>query len=204
MFKKLAFVLTFLVFTSLNLYAQESCSCSTSSCSASQSCPAGKSAVCVCSATGCSSSCSGGAEQLPDGGPQSISSALSSDVALNFQFEPTNKNFTLTSSKISGIPTWDLLEELSQNGKLTINGQNLDFWKDMNKTLLNGGEFRICSGGASVQRILGVISFVSGKKYTITSGNAEAVIKGRIEGNSLPEVLKSLQEKGEVTVAEID
>lgn len=203
MFKKLTFVFTFLVFTSLNLYAQESCGCSTSACSASQTCPAGKSAVCVCSASGCSSSCVT-EPPINDARAESISGVLSSAYGLNFQFQPTNKNYELSSAKISGLPIWELLEELSRNGEITINGQNLDFWKNMNKTLLGGGEFKICSGGASVQRILGVISFVSGKQFKITSGNAEAIIKGRIEGNNLTEVLNSLQKNGEVTVAEID
>lgn len=212
MIKKFLFVLTILVFTCIYSYAQESCSCSSTSggCSASQTCPAGKSAVCTCSLTGCSSSCSGGELILERTGIAKLETApigeiggiLSSISGMNVQFKPTVKNFRLSQAKGSKSSLSGLLEELSRNGELTINGQKLDFWKGMKKTLLEGGEFKICSGGASVQRLLNMVSFISGKSYLITSGNANTQISGQIEGNNLTEILENIQKAGGITVTE--
>jgi hypothetical protein len=210
--KKVFFVLSILLFTSVYSYSQESCSCSSTGggCSASQTCPAGKSAVCTCSVTGCSSSCQSDEPILDFGGTTNLETAsvgeiggiFSSISGMNVQFKPTNKNFRLFEATGSKSSLWSLLDDLSQNGELTINGQKLDFWKGMRKTLLEGGEFKICSGGSSVRRLLKIVSFISGKSYSITSGDANTQITGRIEGNNLTEVLENLQKAGGVTIAE--
>jgi hypothetical protein len=211
MIKKLLFVLTIMVFTSLYSYAQESCTCSSTAggCSASQTCPAGKSAVCTCSLTGCSSFCQReepildrvSITKLGTATTGEIGGILSSISGMNVRFKPTIKGFRLSEAKRSKTSHWDLLEELSRNGELTINGQKLGFWKGMQKTLLEGGEFKICTGGASVQRILSMVSFISGKNYSISSGDANARITGQIEGNNLTEILEDLQKVGGITVA---
>lgn len=213
MIRKLFFVLTILFFTSVHSYSQESCSCSSTAggCSASQSCPAGKSAVCSCSLTGCSSSCQSGGEVLPElegtakletAPTREIGSILSSISGMNVRFVPATKNFRLSEAKGLKNSLWDRLEVLSQNGELTINGHKLDFWKSQKTTLLEGGEFKICSGGASAQRILNMLSFISGKNHVITSGDAYSKITGQIEGNNLNELLESLQKISGITVAQ--
>lgn len=212
MIRKIFFVLTILLFTSTYSYSQESCSCSSTAggCSASQSCPAGKSATCVCTSNGCSSSCSRG-DVLPEGGGESrvtntnagnLDNVLSYVSGLNIKFTPTNKNY-----KFSGLDNFkssssDLLDELAQNGEVSINGQKADFWKGVRKTLLEGGEFRLCFGGATANKILNTVSFISGKRYLITSGDANREITGQIKGNNLSEVLESLQKISGTTIVE--
>jgi hypothetical protein len=213
MVKKILFVLTILLFTSGYSYSQESCSCSSTEggCSASQSCPPGKSATCVCTSAGCSSSCSKTTEEvLVDEGVSrmanvkagNIDNVLSYASGLNIKFTPANKNYKFSGLDISKTPSWVLLDELSQNGEVSINGQKVDFWKGVRKTLLEGGEFKLCSGGATANKVLNIVSFISGKRHLITSGDANAKITGQIEGNNLSEVLESLQKISGTTIAE--
>ena len=210
MFKKMFFVFVVMAFTSIYSYSQESCSCSSGNCSASQTCSEGK-AVCVCSAAGCSSSCSGNV--TPEGGGESrlqnadvkdigrISSAI---FGKDIQFKPTVKSYKFAGSnaKFTTESDWNTLEELSKNGELLINGHKLDFWRGIRKTLIEGGEFKICSGGATAQRIINEISFISGKKFSIISGDADREITGQIAGNNLSEVIESLRKVSGVTIAE--
>jgi hypothetical protein len=121
---------------------------------------------------------------------------------MNVRFVPATKNFRLSEAKGLKTSLWDKLEILSQNGELTINGQKLDFWKSQKTTLLEGGEFKICSGGASAQSILNMLSFISGKNLIITSGDPYSKITGQIEGNNLTELLESLQKISGVTVSQ--
>ena len=82
----LAFFITGFVGT-LSVSAQDlrpaggSCSCSNSSCSASQTCEKGE-AICICSATGCSSSCSSGF--APELDEKVIAAKLQNEAVKNF------------------------------------------------------------------------------------------------------------------------
>lgn len=211
MIKKLFLVLFLFVITSLYTNAQESCSCSGNGCSASQTCPAGKSAVCVCSASGCSSSCQSGVD-LPDAIPESdlqntkvdeFSRVLSSAFGKTIRFTPAKdyKSPNFGSKQITSN-NWEILENLSKNGKLTVNGHKIEFWKGIRKTLLEGGEFKICVGDASVLRVINEISFISGKRFTVLSGDVDKKLTGQIAGNNLYEVVESLRKVSGVTIAE--
>lgn len=211
MFRKILFIFTVLTFTSVYSYSQESCACSSTGCTASQSCPAGKSAVCVCGGGSCGSSCSitdelpnnnRSAVKLEDANAENIGGVLSSIYGVNVQFKSTVKDYKFSDSKGLNASSWNLLEELSQNGELSINNQKIDFWKGIRKTLLEGGDLKICFGGATPQKILNVVSFISGKKYSITSGDAESKITGQVTGNNLSEIIASLQKTGGVTISE--
>lgn len=211
MIKKL-FVVVFLVLVA-NFYAnaQGACSCTGSGCSASQTCPAGKPAVCVCSVTGCSSSCQS-REIIQNGIPESdlqttkvdeFSRVLSSVFGKTIRFTPAKDYKSLKfGSKPITSNNWDVLENLSKNGDLSINGHKIEFWKNIRKTLLEGGEFKICVGDASALRVINEISFISGKRFSVLSGNTDKKITGQIAGNNLSEVIESFRKVSGVTITE--
>lgn len=199
----------------ISVSAQSSCSCSNSGCSASQSCPDGYIAVCICSATGCSSSCNRAqlelelsenvlATKLQNESAKSIGSVLSKAFGKFVTFEPTNSEFRFEYSKSNSLTAshWDILEYLAKNGSLKINGHDLEFWKGLRQTLLKGGEFTFCTGSAPVQMILAEISFITGRRYSIASGDPKAKISGAIKGSSLSEILEALSKSSQTTVVE--
>lgn len=198
--------------------AQSSCSCSLpNGCSQSQTCPAGYIAVCTCSATGCSAQCvkedrppifdfseSSVASRLQNEPIENIGGFLSKTFGKIVTFEPTNSKFKFeySSSDLSTSTHWGILEYLAKNGILKINGHNLEFWQGLRRTLLKGGEFTFCTGSATSEMILGEISFITGKKYSIVSGNPKGKIQGEIKGNSLNEILDNLSKAGQITITE--
>lgn len=207
MFKHLVFCLT-LVFTfGISAYAQSSCSCSVGNggCSASQSCPAPSIAMCTCGASGCSSYCSG--FDPPDGltesgisravksaKPSIISEYLSKSLGKTIVFEPASSKFVLNEKTASAQSKshWDLLTYLNTQGKVTVNGHDLNFWSGMRNTLTAGGPFKVCAGNATAQAILNEVNFISGRNYRIIGGDPSVRMEGTIEGNNISELLNNL------------
>ncbi len=198
-----------------NVSAQSSCSCSNATCSASQTCASGFTAVCTCSATGCSSHCAreGGildfsessiASKLQNESIENIGKVLSKNFGKFVTFKPTNSEFKFEYSNSNSLTAshWDILEYLVKNGNLKINGHDLEFWKGYRQTLLKGGEFKLCVGSAPAQMVLNEISFITGRKYSISSGNPQTKIQGEIKGNSLGEILNNLSKQGQITIVE--
>jgi hypothetical protein len=203
--KKIILVLAFFVFGTCASYAQSSCSCGVGNggCTASQTCPSGKIAVCVCSGTGCSSSCNSEAFEMPLENViqtnidlatgKNIGDVLSTAYGKNITFEPTSNNFKFAynSRDFKSKNHWSIFEYLSANGKLTINGHDVDFWKGVEETLIKGGEFSFCTSNASVRMLLNEITFLTGKRYIISSP-ATNKISGAVRGNTLEELLLNL------------
>jgi hypothetical protein len=216
--KRILLSLFLLLAGALAAYAQSSCSCSVpAGCSASQSCPIGFIAVCTCNPSGCSSSCqksSGGGPILPgDGGrlantlrttaPEKIAGVLSRAYPLFVAFEPRqNFSFDLPDSKSTPLSDWDVLEYLNSNGILTINGQKLEFWQGVKDNFNNGGDLTICTGGATVDMVLRQLSFVSGKQFSVTTGDPQTIVSGAIHGHGLKDFLETLGKMGRVVITE--
>lgn len=220
---KTFFLFMLLVITALAISAQDrpaaqyrpdSCSCTQNGvCSASQTCSSGQ-AVCICQATGCSSHCSGGGGDPRHSGitedeiaaviakkdPKALSLALSKVYGRIINFSPSDGSSQIPRPhSISASPVdWSLLEFLDKNGSLTINGHTLAFWQGMRQTLLNGGEFQICSSRADV--VLNEISFISGKSFSIVAGDAKAKLDAPVQGNGLPEMLLNLSRAANVRI----
>ncbi len=201
------------------IFAQSACACSNSVCSANQSCPSGYIAVCTCEATGCSSECkkeSGGiiipelptenliAQKLRETSVNSFAKVLSESFGKSISFEPTTDEFRFNyvSSKLVETSHWDILEYLDRNGELKINGHSVDFWKNRRNTLINGGEFAFCTSSISVNMLLREITFITGKRFSIISGDGNQKITGTIRGNILSEVIENLSKAGGVTIIE--
>lgn len=226
-FRISVFVLSLMFFTMMFVaptftptYAQPtSCSCSNTTCNASQTCPNGYIASCTCEATGCSSECKQGggggigpefpmenlvSQNLENTSPSSFGKILSDTYDKSITFEPRDKNFRFDFkfSKASEGSHWDIFEYLDQNGELKINGLDLEFWKNRRNTLINGGEFAFCSSSIPVNMVLREISFITGRRYEITSGDGNTKISGSVRGNILSEVLDSLSKAGSVTIVE--
>ncbi len=215
MFKRSILLVGLLFLFSLSTQAQSSCSCSVGNggCSASQSCGKGQTAVCTCSATGCSSTCDGELildrqtpgtliDNLKKADLDGIGEVLTRALGKNITFVSSGKGRLNYPEVRAGSSHWDILEFLSTRGELKISGHDIDFWRGVRGTLLNGGQFTICFGESSVGRILDHVVFISGKDLRITSGDPQTRIMGPIIGNSLEEILANLSKSGQVTIEE--
>lgn len=195
---------------------EASCTCTQMGhCSASQTCPDGYFAVCTCSATGCSSSCSK-LSGFMDLSEASLVKKLQGDSVKNFgtvlskafkkvvAFEPNEPDFKFefSISKDSKGSHWDILEYLAKNGNLKINGHDLDFWNGVRQNLLSGGGFKLCAGPVPASLVVEELSFISGTRYSIVSGDPQTKVTGPFTGNSISDIINGIDEQGKVTIVQ--
>lgn len=213
MLGKLILITCALLIANVGISAQDSCSCSNSVCSASQTCSGGKTAKCTCSATGCSSSCENTELQLeftePDfekavqaGDRKAIRQYFAKTIGRTVDFVPTSSRSKVSyiRSKDGNASHWDALEFLEKNGDLKIDGHSLKFWTDIRDSFLNGGELTICTSRADVA--LREISFISGKRFSVISGDPKTKLDGEIRGEGVVGLLQSLKKAAKIEIVE--
>jgi hypothetical protein len=197
--------------------AQSTCKCEDSGNTATASCPAGLMALCACSTESCNSRCVKPSPPAPKNldigafvqtlkttAPGEIGDVLSKSLGRVITFETPIKNFKFDypPSKTGSSTHWDVLEVLAAKGKLMVNGHDIEFWKAQRDNLLGGGEIIISTGGGTAQAILNEIFFITGKRFSITSGNANALIAEPVTGSGLGQVVQNLSKIGKVTIVE--
>jgi len=195
---------------------KQECECSiVGHCSASQSCPDGYIAVCTCSATGCSSSCTkiDGVMELSE---PTLEKMLLGESAANFgkvlskafkkivTFKPFDPNlkFEFNAENTARSTHWDLLDYLAKNGDLKINGHDLDFWKGVRQNLMSGGGFKMCAGPVAARLIVDELSFLTGTRYSIISGDQNTKVTGPFEGSTISEITEKIGRQANVVIAE--
>ncbi len=214
MLKKFLLSIGILFLISIGTEAQSTCSCSVPyGCSANQTCPAKYLAVCTCSPSGCSSECvkeGEGELDLVDANSlvkllsqtqnDKIGPALSTAFGKHIVFVPADPGFVPNYRDLSLTSHWDVLEYLAKNGTLTINRRELDFWNGLREGLSSGTEFQICSGNASTRQILNQLSFLSGKRFQLTSADKELRSNDPVTGNGLSGLLENLSRTRNVSI----
>lgn len=209
--KRVLLVFCFLSLFAIATQAQSQCACQCRGCSVSQTCPAGKITVCTCSATGCSSRCED--DNLPiegftdtdfesafeTGDAKALRRYFSRTIGKRIDFVPDSKNPAIRFASSEKNSHWEALAYLDKIGELTIDGHTLKFWTDMRDSFQKGGLVVISTSRAD--KALREISFISGKKLHITSGDPKTRIDGPISGNGLDEFLENLGRAAGLTIA---
>ncbi len=211
---------TIFILSIANSFGQSTCDCSTYGvCSTSQTCPAGFIAVCTCTAASCGSSCEkvpgdednrqafSGELDLKDlraASAPEIGAVLSKTFNRRIEFIPNVKGFKFTqpAQKLDKNSYWDTLDYLSKHGKLKIDGLGMTYWNATRSSLLKGDDFKICTGGAPVSMILRRLSFLSGTKLTVISGDPNTIISKPLKGNGLSDLVAQLSEISGVSVVQ--
>ncbi len=203
----------------LTVSAQESCNCSSEAggCTAGQSCSAGNIAVCSCTSSGCVSYCQAkGGGELPEFSSympalqtrkaSEYGNVLSSAFHKTIVFQPANPDFQISADKFNFTKAndWDVFGYLAANGKLTINGHDVKFWNEIRKSFsdnaVKGNEIKFCLGMATPQEYLNELSFITGKRFSVISGNATEKLINPISGSNLTELLQNLGKAGQITI----
>jgi len=182
----------------------EDCSCTAAdgSCSASVSCGGG--CIAYCPSGACRASCikNGDAAELElgslmmrpvtvqfdRGSSRQVASELARITARQVAFTPNNpqERFNLDAKN---IPLWDVLETLSQSGKVQIGGEEFSNLQAARKALVSGERMSICIRNASVQSVVREFAGMSGLPIRVTSGDPSAVLTLSMKGVTLEEAL---------------
>jgi hypothetical protein len=186
------------------------CSCTdpVTKCSANITCLVGT-PMCTCSSGGCTSYCStGGGGDFYDGktllakllsvSETEIASVLTKSTGRTVKFTPYKENFKIYYTAVPETH-WEILEYLSQNGELTINGADYRMWKKIREIVL-ADKVNICLGNASVSSLVNELSFFTGRKYQIISGNPDAKVNIEIKEMTIEGIIESLQRNNQVVI----
>jgi len=135
---------------------------------------------------------------------KNIGTVLSKAFKKVVAFEPNDPDFKFefSISKDSKGSHWDILEYLAKNGNLKINGHDLDFWNGVRQNLLSGGGFKLCAGPVPASLVVDELSFISGTRYSIVSGDPQTKVTGPFTGNSISDIINGIDEQGKVTIVQ--
>lgn len=203
-------VLAFALTRSTSSAVRESCGCSApdGSCSASGSCT-GK-CTAQCPSGGCNVSCSGfgflGTEvsmQMRGG---------TSPKLLNELARRTGKSMSYTAGRPEGpfnlsarrSSVWDLLELLSNNGTVTVEGEDFENLKTTRQAMMNGERLSLAVHGLTAAEYVAHLAALSGQRLYIKAGDANAMVNFNVENVTLEEILQKVSEETGVQIVNAD
>jgi hypothetical protein len=179
-------------------------------CSPGVKCPEGY--IAVCSKRECHASCinkdpNRKKELLTTPVTLKISSTgekLASELARS-----SNRKIVLLSSKpddmlnldIKNAPLWDVLDALSESGKVQLDGEDFSSLKGLRNALATGEKVSVCIHRASVQSVIDELMSLSGQPLHITAGDSKTLVSLAIEGATMREIVAQLSAHARVRIA---
>jgi hypothetical protein len=191
----------------------DSCSCAAEdgTCSLSITCRGG--CMAWCPSDGCVAGCLDGADgsgrgmimskpvtlRLKGSNGREVSDALARVTGEDFVFSPSTVDATLNLD-VENLPVWNVLEILSQSGRIQISG--IDFYniKTVRRTLLFGERLSVCAHGMTVKRFVNELRFMTGLDIQTTSGDPNTIVSYTGKWVNLNEVMTQVSERTGVQI----
>jgi type II secretory pathway component GspD/PulD (secretin) len=213
--KKMAVIVITGLLLSIPVYRvlAETCSCTATdgSCSAGISCSGG--CIAYCPSGGCYARCSGQhllidfsqeiSMQMRDSSSRQLSSELARITGEEIVVSPKKPNETYTFDFKNAL-LWDVLEVLSDRGKVQIAGEDFGKLLRIRKAFLSGEKMSVCIRKTPVRYIIDELSALSGEQIHITSGNINALVTLSLKDVTLKEVVAKLSEQTGAKIEGID
>lgn len=102
---------------------------------------------------------------------------------------------------IKNAPLWDVLDALSESGKVLLDGEDFLSLKGLRNALATGEKVSVCIHRASVQSVIDELVSLSGQPHHITAGDSKTLVSLAIEGATLREIVAQLSAHARVRVA---
>jgi hypothetical protein len=134
------------------------------------------------------------------GSSRQVASELARITAREVAFVPINPQETFNLDA-KNIPLWDVLETLSQSGKVRIGGEDFSGLQAVRKSLLSGERMSVCIHHASIQSIVEEFAGISGLPIRVTSGDATTMVTLTVKGVTLEEALAQVSSQAGVQIA---
>lgn len=134
------------------------------------------------------------------GSSKQVASELARITDKEISFVPNNsrERFNLDAKD---APLWDVLETLSESGKLRIGGEDFSSLQAVRRALVSGERMRVCIHGASIQSVVDEFAGMSGLPIHITSGDPATVVTITVEGATLEEAMAQVSDQTGVQIA---
>jgi hypothetical protein len=133
------------------------------------------------------------------GSSKQVALELARVTSREVTFIPNNsqEKFNLDAKE---IPLWDVLETLSQSGKLRIGGEDFSDLRALRQALRSGERMRVCIHNASVQSVVEEFAGISGLPIRITSGDPATLVTISVQDVTLEEALARISEQTGVQI----
>jgi hypothetical protein len=189
------------------------CSCVAldGSCSASVSCPKGCTAYCPSGK--CYAKCLDSfwetdfrqqvTLQMRGGSSRKLSAALARITSKEIVISP-NKADEAYTFDFKEASLWDVLEVLSENGKVQIAGEDFGKLLGIRKAFISGEKMSVCIHQASVRHLVDQLAILSGLSIRATSGNLDTLVTLTLKDVTLKEVVAEISEQTGVQIEGLD
>lgn len=181
----------------------EDCSCSApdGTCSASISCQGGCIQHCVGDGD-CYGQCSGFYEmlatetslQMQNGTYPQLVAKLAAISGRDLAFSPTTPDAVFNADYKRAV-LWDVLEMLSNRGKVEIAGKDFEKLKRLRRTLLSGARISVCVGNTPVRTFVSDMASLTGLPFRISAGRPMAIVNVKLQNVTLNEILDKVSQQ---------
>lgn len=137
--------------------------------------------------------------ELRGGNSRRLSDELSRVTGKRIAFLPSGPD--AINLDVKDAPLWDVLEVLSQGGRVRIEGEDFSKLRAARQALAGGDKILVCIKGAPVARVVRELSGLSGQALRVTSGDEKAVVTLSAKGITLEGILSRVSEQTGARIA---
>lgn len=192
-----------LTYSASPIVAIEDCFCSApdGTCSGSISCQGGCILHCVGDGE-CYGECSGFYQmfatettvQMQNATYSQLVAKLARISGKDLAFSPSNPD-TMFNAEYKKALYWDVLDILSNRGKVQIAGKDFEKLKRLRRTLLSGERISLCVGNTPVHTFVNDMAGLTGLPLRITAGKPMAMVNVKLQNVSLSDILVKVSEQ---------
>lgn len=113
--------------------------------------------------------------ELRHGNNQRLSDELTRITGRRIAVSPSKPDEAINLD-VKDAPLWDVLETLSQNRTVLIEGKDFLKLQALRQSLRTGEKVSVCIHNAPLERVVSELSGLSGKSLHVTSGNMKASV----------------------------
>jgi len=128
-----------------------------------------------------------------------IVSALSHLTGNSIEFIPRKRQASFTID-IKDDDMWNALDYFYERGKVRVNGVDWGKYREIRRGVLEGGQISVDFNNISVRDALGHLSFLSGLRFRVESGDAERLFSISLGNVTLGEVIAGISSQAGVRI----
>ncbi len=137
--------------------------------------------------------------QINKGGSKEVASLLTSQTGKEIEFVPRKMNDRFTLD-LKDSPLFSALDILSKRGQITVNGTDFGKFQKLRTLMLRGGKVSLDFNNVPVREAVDKLSFLSGLRFHIVSGDAQAPVSISLQDVTLDEIVTRISEQTGVKI----
>lgn len=134
------------------------------------------------------------------GDSRQVSSEIARLIGREVAFVPANPQERVNLDA-KDARLWDVLETLSQSGRVRVAGEDFSSLRAVRQALVSGERMSVCIRNASVKNLVEEFAGMSGLPIRVTSGDATTLVTLSVRGVTLEEALAQVSTQTGVQIA---